>query len=145
MNKLKILSRKMLILCIIIGVLLLNTVLLITTIAEVAEESKEQSLKGRLQLVEKSLSKGDIVNLRYYLTKKACTENEFEYAWERLYFYDNYNLYYLYANASENDAENKNEFYQKSIDYKDACLAVCENSIYDQNEAMLKWYKTLLP
>ena len=116
MNKLKILSRKMLILCIIIGVLLLNTVLLITTIAEVAEESKEQSLKGRLQLVEKSLSKGDIVNLRYYLTKKACTENEFEYAWERLYFYDNYNLYYLYANASENDEENKNKSYQKSID-----------------------------
>ena len=135
----------MLILCIIVGVLFLNTVLLITTIADVAEESKEQSLKGRLQLVEKSLSKGDIVNLRYYLTKKACTENDFEYAWEQLYFYDNYNLYYLYANASENDEENKNQFYQKSIDYKEACSAVCQNSIYDQNETMLKWYKTLLP
>ena len=79
MNKLKILSRKMLILCIIVGVLFLNTVLLITTIADVSEESKEQSLKGRLQLVEKSLSKVDIVNLRYYLTKKACTENDVEY------------------------------------------------------------------
>lgn len=114
-----------------LGILVLMVWILIGFVKEAAEEERYNMLESRLDRVRDLEGYADYSRLQDTMILYGDYEPEFEYAWERVEMYANYNQYLIFARAAE---AGLGEGYETMAEkYKEALLSLCLEPDYPKN------------
>ncbi|MBQ7780842.1 MAG: hypothetical protein IJ405_02295 [Lachnospiraceae bacterium] len=114
-----------------LGLLVLMIELVISFVMEAAEEERYNMLESRLDRVQYLEAYADYSQMQDILVLYDDYEPEFEYAWERVEMYANYNQYLIFRNAAENGLGE--EYVAMAEKYREALLALCLEPDYPEN------------
>lgn len=114
-----------------LGLLVLMIELVISFVMEAAEEERYNMLESRLDRVQYLEAYADYSQMQDTMVVYGDYEPEFEYAWERVEMYANYNRYLIFREAAENGLGE--EHVAMAEKYREALLALSLEPDYPEN------------
>ena len=100
-------------------------------------DSRDKSIEERMNHVSFEVEHNEFAELVTSMNYYECYEEPFEYIWERCVM-DQYTfLYRIYSGAVENGFE---EYTDKSEEYKQKLLSICDNVTHSENESYVNYF-----
>ena len=114
-----------------LGILALVIWIVIVCVRDAAEEERYNMLETRLDRIRDLEGYADYSQMQDILVLYDDYEPEFEYAWERVEMYSNYNQYLIFRNAAENGLGE--EYVAMAEKYRETLLTLCLEPDYPEN------------
>lgn len=114
-----------------LGILVLMIELVISFVMEAAEEEEYNMLETRLDRIRAEEGYADYSRMQDTMVLYGDYETEFEYAWERVEMYANYNRYLIFREAAEKGLGE--EYAAMAAKYREALLTLCLDPDYPEN------------